>query len=110
VLNDEGQFLSLEDVKTGQFVAVNKQAILWVEPAVSDLIEGSLPTREIPVQVEMRDGRILQGVFPTESPPERSRLSDHLNRTPPFLYLLGKERSWIVNKSHIASVLERPDR
>ena len=110
VLNSEFQFLSLEDVKTGQFVAVNKQRIVRVEPEGRDLLEGSVFTREISVQVEMRDGRILQGIFPVESPPERSRLSDHLNLTPPFLYLMGQEKDFIVNKFHILSVLERPDR
>jgi hypothetical protein len=107
LLNSESPFLSLENANTGRFVLVNKQRIVCVEPEGRDLVEGTVFTREIPVLVEMWDGRTLQGVFPVELPPERSRLSDHLNLTPAFLYLLGEKQDFIVNKFHIFSVMER---
>jgi hypothetical protein len=78
-----------------------------VKPEERDLLEGAVFTREIPVQVEMWDGRIFQGLFPVELPPERSRLSDHLNLSPPFLYLLGEEKDFLINKFRIFSVVEK---
>ena len=61
MLNSEYQFLSLEDARTGQFVAVNKQRIVCVEPERRDLLEGSVFTREISVQVKFGTAVFFKG-------------------------------------------------
>lgn len=107
VLNAKGEFLSLEEVKTKEFVLVNKEQILCVELEERDLIEGTLFTREIPVELELSGGLSFEGRFPVELPPERSRLSDHLNYTPRFLYLIREGADLIVNKFYILSLKEK---
>jgi hypothetical protein len=47
---------------------------------------------------------VFTGKFPVEMPPERSRLSDHLNFTPQFLYLTRETGDLILNKSYLLFV------
>jgi hypothetical protein len=78
-----------------------------VEPEERDLLEESVFAREIPVEVELSGGQILHGRLPVEMPPERSRLSDYVNFTPRFLYLLREDGDLILNKCYILSAREK---
>jgi hypothetical protein len=52
----------------------------------------------------MSGGTVFGGTCPVEMPPERSRLSDHLNFTPQFLYLIRETGDLILNKSYLLFV------
>lgn len=104
VLNSTSDFLPLEETQKKKVTLVNKQRIRWVELKERDLLEEVMFSQEQPVEVEMLGGKVFQGRFPVEMPPERSRLSDHLNFTPQFLYLLREGSDLILNKSYLLSV------
>jgi hypothetical protein len=106
VLNSKSDFLPLEEAQKKKISMVNKQTIRWVELKERDLLEEVMFSQEQPVEVEMLGGKVFQGMFPVEMPPERSRLSDHLNFTPQFLYLLREDGDLILNKSYVISVRE----
>lgn len=106
VLNSTSDFLPLEDAQRKRVSLVNKQRIRWVELKERDLVEEVMFSQEKPVEVEMLGGKVFQGRFPVEMPPERSRLSDHLNFTPQFVYLLREGGDLILNKSYLLSVRE----
>jgi hypothetical protein len=110
VLNSSSDFLPLEDAETGKVSIVNKQRIRWVELKERELLkEISLP-QEQSVEVEMMGGKVFRGRFPVEMPPERSRLSDHLNFTPQFIYLVQDDGDLILNKSYLFSVRDAQPR
>ena len=104
VLNSSSDFLPLEDVEKNKVTLVNKQRIRWIELEERELLEEIALIHEQSVEVEMTGGKVFRGRFPVEMPPERSRLSDHLNFTPQFIYLLRKDRDLILNKSFLISV------
>ncbi|MBN2122859.1 MAG: hypothetical protein JW821_01080 [Deltaproteobacteria bacterium] len=108
LFNSKAGFVTCEDVGQGDFFFVNKSRLLYVEPEERDLLEETLLFPRIAVEVEMIDGEVLQGEFCIELPPERSRLSDFLNFTPQFLYLVREGgRDAILNKFHVLAVKEK---
>ena len=104
VLNSTSDFLPLEESHKKRVSLVNKQRIRWVELKERDLLEEIMPGQERSVEVEMLGGKVFRGRFPVAMPSERSRLSDHLNFTPQFLYLLREGADLILNKSYLLSV------
>jgi hypothetical protein len=104
VLNSSSDFLPLEEVNKKKVILVNKQRIRWIELEEKELFEQVALIHEQSVEVEMTGGKVFRGRFPVEMPPERSRLSDHLNFTPKFIYLLREDRDLILNKTFLISV------
>jgi hypothetical protein len=110
VLNSSTDFLPLEEANKNRVSLVNKRRIRWVELKERDLLEEIMLPQEKPVEVEMLGGNLFRGRFLVEMPPERSRLSDHLNLTPQFIYLLQEDRDLILNKSYLLSVRDENGR
>jgi len=104
VLNSSSNFIPLEDAESKKVSLVNKQRIRWVELKEKEIPREAILPREHFVQVEMIGGKVIRGRVPVEMPPERSRLSDHLNFTPQFIHLLQEDRELILNKSYLLSV------
>jgi hypothetical protein len=104
VLNSSSDFLPVEETHKERVSLVNKQCIRWVELKERELLEEIMFPQEKFVEVEMIGGKVFRGRFLVEMPPERSRLSDHLNFTPQFIYLRLEDRDLILNKSYLFSV------
>lgn len=104
VLNSSSDFIPLEEAGSKKVSLVNKQGIHWVELKEREILGETSLVHEHSVQVEMVGGKVIRGRVPVEMPPERSRLSDHLNFTPRFIYLLQEDRELILNKSYLLSV------
>jgi hypothetical protein len=104
VLNSSSDFLPLEEIHKERVSLVNKKCIRWVELKERELLEEIMFPQEKSVEVEMIGGKVFRGRFLVEMPPERSRLSDHLNFTPQFIYLRLEDRDLILNKSYLFSV------
>jgi len=104
ILNSGSAFLPVEDTNTGAIFFINTDNIMYLEIAERDLEEETLLSREKRVQVELTNHETLEMSFFIEMPEERSRVSDYLNFTPRFIYLCGKEKDLIVNKTYVFSV------
>jgi hypothetical protein len=104
VLNSERSFIPLEDVLKDEILMIGKNRFMEVELAERDLLEETLEGREIPVQIELINGDILEGSFFTDLPPDKLRLSDYLNHTPQFIYLCRDQNDVILNKDYILSL------
>jgi hypothetical protein len=104
VLNSSLDFLPVEDAEKKKVRLVNKQHIRWVELKEREYVEQNVLPQEQLVEVEMIGGKVFRGRFPVEMPPERSRLSDHLNFTPRFIYLLQEDHDLILSKSFLLLV------
>ena len=87
-----------------QHRGVGKDNIMYLEISERDLEEETLLSREKRVQVELTNHETLDMSFFIEMPEERSRVSDYLHFTPRFIYLCGKEKDMIVNKTYVFSV------
>ena len=77
---------------------------MYLEISERDLAEETLLSPEKRVQVELTNHETLDLSFFMEMPEERSRVSDYLNFSPGFIYLCGKEKDMIVNKTFVFSV------
>lgn len=79
-----------------------------VEADANAADEATIPT-EHDVELTLTDGTVLRGLVSYVRPPERSRLQDYLNETPPFFRLLEQgNRIALVNKRHIARIVLLP--
>lgn len=107
VLNSERSFIPLEDVLKDEILMIGKNRFMDVELTERDLLAETLEGREIPVQIELIDGDILEGSFFTELPPDKLRLSDYLNHTGQFVYLCRDGKDVILNKDYILSLKQR---
>ena len=104
VLNSNSAFLPEEDISTGAIFFLNKSGVMSLEIPARDLAEETVLNPEKSVQVELMNHEILNLNLFMEMPEERSRISDFLNCSPKFIYLCGKEKDIILNKSFVFSV------
>ena len=104
VLNSNSTFLPVEDMRTEAIFFLNKSGVMSLEIPERDLAEETLLCPEKHVQVELTNHEILNLSLFMEMPEERSRVSDYLNFSPGFIYLCGKEKDLILNKSFVFSV------
>jgi hypothetical protein len=104
ILNSNLTFLPVEDIRTGAIFFLNKNGIMSLEIPERDLAEETVLNPEKSVQVELTNHEILDLSLFMEMPEERSRISDYLNFSPVFIYLCGKEKDLILNKSFVFSV------
>lgn len=110
VLNSSLDFLPVENVSTGTVFFLNKRGVMFLEVPERDLAEETMLNPEKSVQVELMNHEILDLTLFMEMPEERSRVSDYLNFSPGFIYLCGKERDFIFNKSFVFSVKDLDQR
>jgi len=104
VLNSQRSFIPLEDVLKDEILMIGKNRFMEVELSGRDLLPEMLEAHEIPVEVELITGDILEGSFFTNLPADRLRLSDYLNHTPQFIYLCREHNDVILNKDYILSL------
>jgi hypothetical protein len=94
----------VEDIRTGAIFFLNKNGVMFLEIFERDLADETVLNPEKSVQVELTNHEILNLSLFMEMPEERSRISDYLNFSPVFIYLCGKEKDLILNKSFVFSV------
>ncbi|OPX98121.1 MAG: hypothetical protein A4E58_01013 [Syntrophorhabdus sp. PtaB.Bin006] len=104
VLNSNSAFLPAEDIHTGATFFLNKSEVMFLEIPERDLAEETVLNPQKSVQVELTNHEILNLSLFMEMPEDRSRVSDYLNFSPGFIYLCGKEKDIILNKSFVFSV------
>lgn len=101
-------FVPAAEVGSGLPVFLNLANVLLVrapyEADAGEQEEHNLPT-EHEVDVILSSGSSVRGLVSYLEPPERSRLSDHLNDPRPFLRLIDGTQLLFVNKRHIARVV-----
>jgi hypothetical protein len=107
VLNSKRSFIPLEDILKDEILMIGKNRFMEVELTERDLLPQTLAGQEIPVQIELINGDILEGSFFTDLPPDKLRLSDYLNHTPQFIYLCRESNDVILNKDYILSLKHR---
>ncbi len=108
VLNSHAVFISVEQADNGEIVFLNKDKMVYLKLDRPDLPENLPPgLPEIRVRIEMVNGTSVTGAFFVDMPPERSRLSDYLNFTPRFIYLVREGAHLILNKAYIRLVREQ---
>lgn len=110
VLNSSLDFLPVENVSTGAIFFLNKSGVMFLELFERDLAEETMLNPEKSVQVELMNHEILDLTLFMEMPEERSRVSDYLNFSQKFIYLCGKEKDVIFNKSFVFSVKDLDQR
>ena len=107
LLNGAGGFFPAVDAETDQVVFLNRDTIAVARIAAAferdPASELTLPT-EHEVSIRLSDGQQIEGLISFVMPPERSRLMDFLNESPPFFRLLQKDCVSLVNKHHVASI------
>jgi hypothetical protein len=91
-------------MRTEAIFFLNKSGVMSLEIPERDLAEETLLCPEKHVQVELTNHEILNLSLFMEMPEERSRVSDYLNFSPGFIYLCGKDKDLILNKSFVFSV------
>jgi hypothetical protein len=104
ILNSDSTFLPVENISTGEIFFLNKDRVMSLELSERDLADETLLSPEKHVQVELTNNETLNMSLFMEMPKERSRVSDYLNFSPRFIYLCGKERDIILNKTFVFSV------
>ena len=104
ILNSNLTFLPVEDIRTRAIFFLNKNGFMFLEIPERDLADETVLNPKKSVQVELTNHEILNLSLFMEMPEERSRISDYLNFSPVFIYLCGKEKDLILNKSFVFSV------
>jgi len=104
ILNSNLTFLPVEDIRTDAIFFLNKSGIMYLEISERDLAEETVLNPEKSVRLELINHEIMNLSLFMEMPEERSRISDYFNFSPQFIYLCGKEKDLILNKSFILSV------
>lgn len=112
LLNGRHDFIPALDEASGAMSFLHRAGVpvLRVDRALdADPDDLTLPT-EHEVDVLLRDGTSLAGLISYVRPPDRSRLVDVLNESPPFFRLLQGDLVAYVNKAHVARVALRGGR
>lgn len=107
LLNDPGEFIPTECLATGRPIFFRRQAItlakLPLEREPDDPVSLTLPS-EHDVDLLLADGSKFSGLLTYVAPPERSRLVDYLEDSPPFFPVIRDESLYLLNKAHVLSV------
>jgi len=112
LLNGRDDFIPALDEESGAMSFLHRAGVaaLRVDRALdADPDDLTLPT-EHEVEVLLQDGTSLIGLVSYVRPPDRSRLVDVLNESPPFFRLLQGDLVAYVNKRHVSRVSLRGGR
>jgi hypothetical protein len=108
LLNGREDFIPAFDVALGAITFLNRTGVILarVDGPVESEREGdvTIPS-EHEVEIALLDGSSLRGLVSYILPPDRSRLNDFLNASPPFFRLLEPGAVALVNKRHVARVV-----
>ena len=105
---DEG-FMPARDVDAGEWILVNKRALLWIaleQASEEGVVEVELFDQRLPVQAVFENGSKQEGELLFSPPATGRRAVDHLNREEPFFCLFCGERVFIVNKTALVALVE----
>jgi hypothetical protein len=109
VLNGEGEFIPVIDAETQKVFFLNRTTVAVarvahdVEGGGEDAEQHTIPT-EHEVEITVSSGMKLRGLIAYVLPLDRSRLTDFLNDTPPFIKLLEGDKTALINKHHVSLV------
>ena len=105
LLNGDTDFIPAVEMDTDAVTFLNRVgiALARVSPDVEPVEDHTIPT-EHEVEITLVDGKTVNGLVTYMMPPDRSRLTDFLNDSPPFFRLVEKDRIALVNKRHVARV------
>jgi len=112
LLNGRDDFIPALDEESGAMSFLHRAGVAALRVARAldaDPDDLTLPT-EHEVEVLLQDGTSLAGLVSYVRPPDRSRLVDVLNESPPFFRLLQGDLVAYVNKRHVSRVALRGGR
>jgi|SRR5579883_2836771 len=121
LLEHPPEFLPARDVADQARVLFNKATVVWIgvpraAQAADEAPGGAAPDPEPlyeqkrAVRLELLGGVALDGKLLYSAPPERARVSDHLNGPGRFLRLHTDEQLYLVNKAFVVRALDREAR
>ena len=105
LLNRPEPFFAL--ARDGGVVFLSKAQTAVIECATSDTPPDAEPERlatVVELPVDLATGDSYRGSVAWELPPDRSRLSDFLNSSDPFLALAGDTLTWYLNRAYLRAV------
>ena len=111
LLEQPRSFFPGRDQDTGDFLLVQRDAVLWaaVERQEGQELEAlELYDRHVWVRVDLEDGSRLEGELFYSAPTARARVMDHLNGPERFFFLHRPDRLVLVNKAYVVYVVEQP--
>lgn len=107
---DKREFVPLRLSYSGRVILMSKKFIetVAVNPGLAfiDKNEGTPPTREVDVEVQMEDGRIYKGTIKIFAGLYESRVVDFINQGGLFFQLHSKEFIYYINKSFLKKIEE----
>jgi hypothetical protein len=108
VLNHPEAFLPVRDADADRVYLYNKRSIACLTVLEPDRREWEVEELEFSpaekVEVTLTDGQVLRGIAYLDPRPEKSRVSDLLNRPEEFMVLVREEGVTYVSKRHILRV------
>lgn len=107
LMNRDRAFFPAMEREGHDVVAIGRRAILYVRAAADvDVESDAVEVLSVEVMVTLLNGRRLRGTVRYTAPPQRSRLTDHLNAPELFFSMLDGAFLMFVNKRHVVSVVE----
>jgi hypothetical protein len=110
LLNGTDDFVPALELEGDRLTFLNRAGIAAarVAPEVEEdanAADGATIPTEHEVEITLVDGTVLKGLVTYVLPPDRSRLNDYLNESPPFFKLLEGKHLSLVNKRHVSRVV-----
>lgn len=107
---DKREFIPLRLSYSGRVILMSKKFIETISVS-SDLTfidknEGTPPTREVEVEVQMEDGRIYRGNVKIFGGLYDSRVIDFINQGGTFFQLHSKGNVYYINKNYLKKIEE----
>lgn len=107
---DKREFVPIRLSYSGRVILMSKKFIetLSVSPEIAfvDKNEGTPPTREVEVEVQMEDGRTYRGKIKIFGGLYESRVIDFINQGGNFFQLHGEKTIYYINKNFLKKIEE----
>lgn len=107
---DKREFIPIKLSYSKRVILMSKKFIetITVSPELIfiDKNEGTPPTREVEVQVQMEDGRLYKGKIQIYGSLFESRVIDFINHCGIFFQLYGKDNVYYINKNFLKKIEE----
>lgn len=107
---DKREFIPIKLSYSKRVILMSKKFIetITVSPKLIfiDKNEGTPPTREVEVQVQMEDGRFYNGKIKIYGSLFESRVIDFINQGGTFFQLQGTDNIYYINKNFIKKIEE----
>lgn len=107
---DQREFIPIRLLYSGRIILISRKYIETVivdaRLPFIDLNEGTPPTREVQVEVQMEDGRIYKGKLKIYGGVFESRVLDFINQGGNFFQLYGEDKIYYINKNFLRKIEE----